>query len=119
MARYGNKPLRSTGSRNLPSEYIQGLNYLLAEQPDKALEIFIRLVEVDLDTFETHLALGNLFRRRGEVDRAIRIHSNLVNRPHLESTFKARALIELGRDYLKAGLLDRAEALFHEVIPYG
>jgi lipopolysaccharide assembly protein B len=118
-AKHGTRPGQHARTRSLPSEYIQGLNYLLAEQPDKALEIFIRLVEVDLDTFETHLALGNLFRRRGEVDRAIRIHSNLVNRPHLESTFKARALIELARDYLKAGLLDRAEALLHDVIPYG
>lgn len=105
--------------RNLPTEYIQGLNYLLTEQPDKALEVFIRVVEVDLDTFETHLALGNLFRRRGETDRAIRVHNNLVNRPQLESALKARALVELARDYLKAGLLDRAEALLHEVVPYG
>lgn len=105
--------------RVLPNEYIQGLNYLLAEQPDKALEVFIRLVEVDLDTFDTHLALGSLFRRRGEVDRAIRIHENLVKRPKLESEFKVKALLELARDYLTAGLLDRAEALLHEVIPYG
>lgn len=103
----------------LPDEYIKGLNFLLNEQPDKALEVFIRIVEVDSDTIETHIVLGNLFRRRGEVDRAIRIHQNIVARPHLNRAHKADALLELGRDYLRAGLLDRAESLLKEVIHIG
>ncbi len=98
------------------SDYIKGLNYLLNEQPDKAIEIFIRMVEVDADTVETHLALGHLFRRRGEVDRAIRIHQNLIARPRLDSDIRTLALLELGEDYMKAGLFDRAENLFQELI---
>ncbi len=105
--------------RKLPSEYIQGLNYLLEEQPDKALEVFIRIDDVDSSTIETHILLGNLFRRKGEVDRAIRIHQNLISRPNLDEYQKSNALLELGRDYLKAGLLDRAESLFLEAITIG
>lgn len=97
------------------SDYFRGLNYLLNEQPDKAIEVFIRMVEVDSDTVETHLALGNLFRRRGEVDRAIRIHQNLIARPTLDRDQRAQALLELGEDYMKAGLFDRAENLFLEL----
>lgn len=100
----------------LPAGYLQGLNYLLSEQPDKALEAFTRMVEVDGDTAEVHLALGSLFRRRGEVDRAIRIHQNLLARPAMSRQQRADALLELGQDYMKAGLLDRAEALFGQVI---
>jgi lipopolysaccharide assembly protein B len=103
----------------ISDEYIKGLNFLLNEQPDKALEIFIRIVEVDSDTVETHIVLGNLFRRRGEVDRAIRIHQNLIARPNRNLGHKADALLELGRDYLRAGLLDRAESLFKEVVQIG
>lgn len=104
------------GSRGgLPGEYFRGLNFLLNEQPDKALEVFIRMVEVDSETLETHFALGSLFRRRGEVDRAIRIHQNLIARPNLSRSHRTQALFELGEDYLKAGLLDRAENLFTEL----
>ncbi|TVO75921.1 lipopolysaccharide assembly protein LapB [Sedimenticola selenatireducens] len=95
--------------------YFSGLNYLLNEQPDKAIDVFIKMLEVDSDTVETHLALGNLFRRRGEVDRAIRIHQNLIARPTLNREQRAQALLELGQDYMKAGLLDRAESLFTEL----
>jgi len=95
--------------------YFSGLNYLLNEQPDKAIDVFIRMLEVDSDTVETHLALGNLFRRRGEVDRAIRIHQNLIARPMLNREQRAQALLELGQDYMKAGLFDRAESLFNEL----
>ena len=101
---------------DLSSEYFEGLNYLLNEQPDKAIEVFIRMVEVDKDTVETHLALGSLFRRRGEVDRAIRIHQNLIARPTLTREQKSQALLELGEDYMKAGLFDRAENLLLELI---
>ena len=99
----------------LPSQYFQGINYLLNEQPDKAIEVFTRLVEVDSDTVETHLALGSLFRRRGEVDRAIRIHQNLIARPTLSRDQRAYAMLELGEDFMRAGLLDRAEHLFEQV----
>lgn len=96
--------------------YLKGLNYLLNEQPDKAIDVFIKLLEVDSNTIETHLALGSLFRRRGEVDRAIRIHQNLIARPSLTKDNRSQALFELGQDYLRAGLLDRAEALFSDLI---
>jgi len=101
--------------RGLRSDYFKGINYLLNEQPDKAIEVFIKVLEVDQETVETHLALGNLYRRRGEVDRAIRIHQNLVARNTLSPEQRYEALLELGQDYLSAGLLDRAENLFKEL----
>lgn len=106
---------RAHKSFDLPSAYFKGLNFLLNEQPDKAIEIFIRVLEVNSETVETHLALGNLFRRRGEVERAIRIHQNLIARPTLDKDQRSHALLELGQDYFKAGLLDRAENLFLEL----
>ncbi|MBA1148306.1 lipopolysaccharide assembly protein LapB [Ectothiorhodospiraceae bacterium WFHF3C12] len=102
--------------REFSSDYFQGINYLLNEEPDKAIEVFTRMVEVDSDTVETHLALGNLFRRRGEVDRAIRIHQNLIARPSLSPSQRGYALLELGEDYMRAGLFDRAESLFNEAV---
>ena len=114
------KKSQNRGSPSFLSErYIRGLNYLLNEQQDKALEFFVELVEVDSETVETHLVLGSLFRRRGEVDRAIRIHQNLIARPNLERPHKIQALLELGKDYMKAGLLDRAEGVFNELISLG
>src|SRR5487761_618867 len=101
------------------SEYFKGLNFLLNEQPDKALEVFIRVAEVDSETVETHFALGNLFRRRGEVDRAIRIHQNLIARPNLSLGERKEALMALGRDYMSAGVFDRAERIFLEVVEVG
>ncbi len=99
-------------SRALPRSYFKGLNFLLNEQPDKAIEAFIEVVKVDPQTIELHFALGSLFRRRGEVERAIRMHQNLVERPDLPAEQKLHALFELAQDYFKAGLLDRAEELF-------
>jgi len=99
-------------SRALPRSYFKGLNFLLNEQPDKAIEAFIEVVKVDPQTIELHFALGSLFRRRGEVERAIRMHQNLVERPDLAPEQKLAALFELAQDYFKAGLLDRAEELF-------
>jgi lipopolysaccharide biosynthesis regulator YciM len=99
-----------------PGAYFKGLNLLLNEQPDKAVDHFLTMLEVDKDTVETHLALGSLFRRRGEVDRAIRIHQNLIARPTLDRDQRALALLALGQDYLKAGLYDRASGLFEELI---
>ena len=95
--------------------YFRGLNHLLNEEPDKAIDAFVEMLEVDSSTVETHLALGNLFRRRGEVERAIRIHQNLIARPALSREQRAQALLELGQDYMRAGLLDRAENLFREL----
>src|SRR5688500_2471596 len=99
-------------SRALPVSYFKGLNFLMNEQPDKAIEAFIEVVKVDPQTVELHFALGSLFRRRGEVERAIRMHQNLVERTDLVEEQKLAALFELAQDYLKAGLLDRAEELF-------
>jgi lipopolysaccharide biosynthesis regulator YciM len=99
-------------SRVLPKSYFRGLNFLLNEQPDKAIEAFIEVVKVDPQTIELHFALGSLFRRRGEVERAIRMHQNLAERQDLPQEQKLQALYELAQDYLKAGLLDRAEELF-------
>ena len=100
----------------LGSEYIKGLNYLLNEQQDKAIDVFIHMLEVNSDTVETHMALGNLFRKRGEVDSAIRIHQNLIARDSLSNEQRSDAVLELGQDYMKAGLFDRAEGLFKELI---
>lgn len=105
-----------TNSRDFSSDYFTGLNFLLNEQPDKAVDVFIRMLEVDSDTVDTHLALGNLFRRRGEVDRAIRVHQNLIARPTLSRDQRAQALMELAKDYMRAGFLDRAENMFLELL---
>jgi lipopolysaccharide biosynthesis regulator YciM len=102
-------------SRALPTSYFKGLNFLLNEQPDKAIEAFIEVVKVDPETIELHFALGSLFRRRGEYDRAIRMHQNLLERADLAAEQKVVALTELGQDYLKAGILDRAEEVFRKL----
>lgn len=107
-ARYDLKTLLSE-SANLPRSYFRGLNFLLNEQPDQAIDAFIEVVKLDPETIELHFALGNLFRRRGETDRAIRIHQNLLGRADLPESERDHALFELGQDFLKAGLLDRAE----------
>ena len=99
-------------SRALPRTYLTGLNFLLNEQPDKAIDAFIEAVKIDNQTVELHFALGSLFRRRGETDRAIRMHQNLIDREDLSDEQRQHALSELGLDFLKAGLLDRAEAVF-------
>lgn len=99
-------------SRAVPASYFKGLNHLLNEQPDKAIEAFVEIARLDPDTLELHYALGALFRRRGELDRAIRIHQNLVDRSDLDQQQRQKALYELGQDFFKAGLLDRAEEVF-------
>ena len=103
-------------SRALPRSYFTGLNFLLNEQPDKAIEAFLEAAKIDPETIELHFALGNLFRRRGETDRAIRVHKHLIDRDasllQLTEDQRLHALAELGIDYLKAGLLDRAEEIF-------
>ena len=102
----------------LSSDYFRGLNYLLNEQPDKAIEVFLEIAEINQDTVETHLALGNLFRRRGEMDKAIRFHKHIMTRPNLSDEQRSQALLELGEDYMRAGLLDRAERLFTELLEH-
>ena len=103
-------------SRTLPRGYFKGLNHLLNDQPDKAIDSFIEIVKLDPESADMHFALGNLFRRRGETERAIRVHQNLLSRPDLPVEEKAHAQYELGIDYLKAGLLDRAEETFNQLV---
>ncbi|MBC6413420.1 MAG: hypothetical protein GDA45_00575 [Chromatiales bacterium] len=110
---------RNILKRAIAPEYIKGLNYLLDQQTDKAVEIFIKFFQVDMTTLETHVLLGNLFRRKGELEKAIRIHGNLIQRDHLNDNAKSEALFELGQDYLHAGLLSNAEDIFKRLIKTG
>ena len=103
-------------SRSLPQGYFKGLNFLLNDQHDKAIDAFIEIVKLDPETVDLHFALGNLFRRRGETERAIRVHQNLLSRPDLPLEQQTHAMFELGQDYLKAGLLDRAEETFNLLV---
>ena len=100
---------------SIGADYLRGLNLVLNRQTDEALELFVQMARVDDETLETHFALGHLFRRRGEVDRAIRVHQNLLARPNLSETQRHQALYSLASDYLGAGLFDRAEKLFAEL----
>jgi lipopolysaccharide biosynthesis regulator YciM len=111
LGRFGEREEEETAPP-LNVDYLKGLNFLLNEQTDQALEHFLEMVRVDNQTIETHFALGSLFRRRGEVDRAIRIHQNIIARPDLASEQRDQALYSLAKDYNSAGLLDRAEKLF-------
>ncbi|HEX4240020.1 MAG TPA: hypothetical protein VHZ53_01315 [Steroidobacteraceae bacterium] len=99
----------------LHPDYLTGLDYLVTEQPDRALDVFLKLMDANADTIETHFALGALYRRRGETERAIRIHQNLLAREALAPEHREQALLALAQDYLRAGLLDRAEGLFQQV----
>jgi lipopolysaccharide biosynthesis regulator YciM len=116
---YTTRRWRISGAQAAPraptSDYLAGLNYLVNEQPDRAVEAFLRAVAADSDTVETHFALGALFRRRGEVDRAIRIHQNLIGRAELTPSYREQASYALAKDYLGAGLYDRAEKLLLEL----
>jgi lipopolysaccharide biosynthesis regulator YciM len=97
------------------SDYFEGLNFLLNEQPDKALDVFVRMVDVDSETIDTHFALASLFRRRGEVHRAIGIHQSIIDRSDLPKADRERAMKALSDDYLKAGIFDRAEAILSKL----
>jgi len=114
MGRFGERD-EEDAPPPLNIDYLKGLNFLLNEQTDQALEHFLHMVRVDDKTIETHFALGSLFRRRGEVDRAIRIHQNIIARPDLAAEQRDQALYSLAKDYLAAGLLDRAEDLFSKL----
>jgi lipopolysaccharide biosynthesis regulator YciM len=102
-------------STALPAAYFKGLNFLITDQHDKAIEAFTEAVQANTDSLELHFALGSLFRRRGEVDRAIHLHLNLLEKKELEPQQKLAVTAELAQDYLKAGLLDRAEELFESL----
>ncbi|MDH3537433.1 MAG: lipopolysaccharide assembly protein LapB [Gammaproteobacteria bacterium] len=114
------QPFKKKAGNRQPDQfsvrYAKGLNYLLANDSDNAIRIFTDLIEVNKDTIEIHIALGNLFRSKGEVDRAIKVHQNLLARPNLTRKQRHMAIAELASDYLKAGLLDRAEKLYREMI---
>ena len=112
LGRFGERDELDDPPPPLNLDYLKGLNFLLNEQTDQALEHFLKMVRVDDTTIETHFALGSLFRRRGEVDRAIRIHQNIIATPDLATPQRDQALYSLAKDYLRAGLLDRAEKMF-------
>lgn len=103
-------------TRNLPDSYFKGLNFLLNEQPDRAIDAFVEVAKLDPETTELHFALGSLFRRRGEVERAIRVHQSLLTRQDLPMPDREVAQLELAQDFLKAGMLDRAEQGFQAVM---
>lgn len=103
------------GSAPISEDYLRGLNLVLNQQTDEALEFFVEMASVDDQTLETHFALGHLFRRRGEVEKAIRVHQNLLARPSLSEEQRDQAMLALGKDYLSAGLFDRAEKVFAEL----
>lgn len=109
----------AVGAERLRGNYLAGVNFLVNEQPDRALEAFLRAAELDGDTVETHFALGTLYRRRGEVDRAIRIHQNIVSRESLEPGQREQASFALAQDYLRAGMLDRAEKILEPLAASG
>lgn len=109
------KPAVADSGSPLGKEYFQGLNLLLNEKQDEAMELLLKTLDVNRDTFDTYLVMGTLYRRRGEVDRSIRIHQDLLSRPNISKIQQATVRLELARDYLKAGLLDRSERLLREL----
>ena len=113
FARYSRNTVRKG---HFSTEYFKGLNYLLNDEQGKALDIFVKLVETDWETIDTHFALGKIFRKNGEIDKAIKIHQGLIARPTLPERYRDRVLLELGYDYLVAGWFDRAEGMFKEVL---
>jgi lipopolysaccharide biosynthesis regulator YciM len=108
--------VRASDQGGAPQSLFRGLNLLLNDQPDRAIDSFIAIAKIDPETIELHYALGNLFRRRGEFERAVRIHNYLLSRADLSAAERANALAELAQDYLKGGLLDRAEASYGQLV---
>ena len=107
---------QSPEKRPLSDNFVKGVNFLLDEQPDKALDVFLNRPEIDEYTAETYLLLGNLFRNRGEVDRALSVHQNLIGRASLSREQKSITMLALGKDFLAAGMMDRAESVFTELL---
>ncbi|MDR9766045.1 lipopolysaccharide assembly protein LapB [Shewanella baltica] len=116
MGRRSIRQNQSNQRKQLSRDYFTGLNFLLSNESDKAVDLFISMLDVDDETIDTHLSLGSLFRKRGEVDRSIRIHQNLIARPNLANEQRDIAMMELGKDYLAAGFYDRAEEIFINLV---
>ena len=116
MGRRSIRHKQNNKRKQLSRDYFTGLNFLLSNESDKAVDLFISMLDVDDDTIDTHLSLGSLFRKRGEVDRSIRIHQNLIARPTLTTEQRDIAMMELGKDYLAAGFYDRAEEIFLNLV---
>ena len=110
---------KSASNSDLFQDYFVGLNYLLNDEPDEAIDTFIKALEINSETIKTHLALGALLRRRGKVDKAINVHRALLARPNLESDFSNSVRLQLALNYIAAGLLDRAERLLKEILDDG
>ncbi|MDM7860796.1 lipopolysaccharide assembly protein LapB [Alteromonas sp. ASW11-36] len=116
MGRNSLRQAQRKQSSILSKHYYRGLNFLLSEQPDKAVDTLIKMIDLNNDTVETHIAMGNFFRHRGELDRAIRVHQNLVSRDEIPPAQRENALRELGRDYTQAGFLERAENAYLQLL---
>jgi len=112
FAKFGDTDEEGISTEKFNADYMKGLNYVLNEESDRAVEVFTRMAELDGEALETHFALGSLFRKRGEVDRAIRVHENLIARKTLSRAQKDQAEAALAEDFLSAGLFDRAESMF-------
>lgn len=112
MGRNSVRQQQQKTSKILSKHYFRGLNFLLSDQPDKAVDTLIKMVDVNSDSVETNIAMGNFFRHRGEIDRAIKIHQNLADKPEIPDRLRESALFELGRDYSLSGFLERAEGAF-------
>ena len=111
-----NRTQENNNRKKISDEYVRGLNYLISQENDKALDMFISAVNYDDDNIETHIILGNLYRNRGEVNRAIRIRQNIIARPDLDESIKFDCMFELAKDFHKAGLLDRSENILSQLI---
>ncbi|WP_166423858.1 lipopolysaccharide assembly protein LapB [Paraglaciecola sp. 20A4] len=116
MGRNSVRQAQRKQSSILSKHYYKGLNFLLSDEPDKAVDTLIKMINLDSDTVETHIAMGKFFRHRGELDRAIRVHQNLVSKEQISPTQRESALKELGKDYVLAGFLERAENAFLQLL---
>src|SRR5471032_765271 len=116
MGRRSSQQDKQENANRLSREYVTGVNFLLSNQQDKAVDLFLEMLKEDSSTVEAHLTLGNLFRSRGEVDRAIRIHQSLMESASLTFEQRLLAVQQLGRDYMAAGLYDRAEDMFNQLV---
>lgn len=116
LGRYSASRAERSEQSTVSRDYFVGLNYLLNEQPDEAIETFIGALDITSDTVDTYLALGTLFCKRGEVERSIRVHQDLLARPSLTPVQSIKVQLALARDYMSAGLFDRAEAMLIELV---
>ncbi|WP_028303298.1 tetratricopeptide repeat protein [Oceanospirillum maris] len=112
---HNKKTFSTLSESSLNKDYFTGLTYLLNDQQDQAIETFMRVLEINPETVDTHIAMGNLFRSKGEIEKAIRLHQNLFARPSLSKTLTQQVQLELARDFFAAGLFDRAERLLLEI----